>query len=67
MNNQLERLRAHRVLEVMPVFGGVRFTDGCDLYFTEELTPDEVDQLADELRSIAATVRKEQDDAIKRL
>ena len=57
MTTILERLADSRVIEVHASGQHITITEALDFYAHIDLTPDEVDQLADELRAIALEVR----------
>ena len=57
MTTILERLADSRVIEVHASGQHITVTEALDFYANIDLTPDEVDQLADELRAVAHKVR----------
>lgn len=50
-------LAEERVLEVSVVRGAITVQEACDHYFSVDLTPDELDALADEFKALAQIAR----------
>jgi len=58
MASMLDRLDESRVFEAkIDGPGAILFVESCDSNFGDVLTPAEVDQLADELKDLAAKAR----------